>query len=137
VDTRERGQDYLGRRQWERLRVLRPGADSVSVNDPVGSAVCYPEIITIAGVLASPHYWQAVAADYATDRAAFREIVRRLRCSGSGSGSDFEDYSHVWPTRRHPLSDWADSIRYEQRRREHAGSGPNSWSGTTNRANGG
>jgi hypothetical protein len=49
VDTWERsnGFDQLGFLQWERLRVLRPGANSVSLNDPVAAVVCYPEIITI------------------------------------------------------------------------------------------
>jgi hypothetical protein len=39
---------HLARRQWERLHILRPGADSVSLHDPLAHAVCYPEIITIA-----------------------------------------------------------------------------------------
>jgi hypothetical protein len=117
TDTWERSNssDGLGMTQWERIRVLRPGATSISQHDPVASAVCYPEIVMMAGVLASP-YWQAVATEPFADRTAYTEINRRLRDSG-------ERFGNVWPTKRHPLTYWADGLRLEKQRRERAAEG--------------
>jgi hypothetical protein len=65
----------------------------------------------MAGVLASP-CWQAIATEPFADRAAFTEINRRLREGG-------ERFGTVWPTKRHPLTYWADGLRLDKQRREH------------------
>jgi hypothetical protein len=88
----------LGRHDWERIGILRPGADTVGQNDPLAHAVRYPEIVIIAGVLASPE-WQTTAA--ARREAAFAEIARRVALDG-----------YSWqPHARHPLSHWANDNR--------------------------
>ncbi|MEV5721094.1 hypothetical protein AB0L41_45130 [Amycolatopsis mediterranei] len=69
-------------------------------------------------MLASPH-WQAIAAEPFADRTAFTEINRRLRESG-------ERFGNVWPTKRHPLTYWADGLRLYKQRREYA-QNPPSW----------
>jgi hypothetical protein len=80
----------------------------------VAFAVCYPEIVMMAGVLASP-YWQAIAAEPLAGRAAFTEINRRLRESGERIGN-------IWPTKRHSLTYWADGLRLDKQRHEYASS---------------
>src|SRR5205814_3606244 len=109
-------------RQWERIRTLRPGATSISQHDPLAPAVCYPEIIMMAGVLASP-YWQDIATQPFADRAAFTEIGRRLRESG-------EQFGNIWPTKRHPLTYWAEGLQLDKQRREYA-QNPPSWPRTS------
>jgi hypothetical protein len=95
----------LGRQQWERLHILRPGADRVSLHDPLAHAVCYPEIISIASVLASPH-WQTAASDRATTHNAYAEIARCLTVSD-------EDRYNIFPAGRHPLTCWSEDLRLE------------------------
>lgn len=88
----------LGPHDWERIGILRPGADTVGHNDPLAHAVRYPEIVIIAGVLASPE-WHATAT--ARREAAFAEIARRVALDG-----------YSWqPNARHPLSHWANDHR--------------------------
>jgi hypothetical protein len=114
ADTWERGNRF-GDRQWARLRVLRPGADNVSFRDPVAHAVCYPEIVTIASVLASPH-WQAVASDLFTENTVYTEIIRRM-CEGKQPGY-LDDGGGIWPTKRHPLRYWAETHQRARRDRD-------------------
>lgn len=56
VDAWDRMHHYgsFGRHDWARIRILRPGTDTISERDPLAQAVRYPEIVIIAGVLASP-----------------------------------------------------------------------------------
>lgn len=88
----------LGPHDWERIRILRPGTEVIGKNDPLAHVVRYPEIVVIAGVLASPQ-WQATAIDQRD--VAFAEIARRVALDG-----------YSWqPQVRHPLSYWVASAR--------------------------
>jgi hypothetical protein len=88
----------LGPHDWERIRILRPGTDTIAEGNPLAQAVRYPEIVIIAGVLASPQ-WQAMAT--ARREAAFAEIARRVALDG-----------YSWqPQARHPLTYWANRQR--------------------------
>ncbi len=62
--------------------------------------MCYPDIITIASVLASPH-WQAIAADPSAENIVYTEIIRRLR--GREDHAPFDGAGAIWPSSRHPL----------------------------------
>ncbi|MCE3551946.1 hypothetical protein LWC33_10800 [Pseudonocardia sp. RS11V-5] len=98
---------FLRPYQWQRAHVLRPGTVEVSQHEPLAHAVCYPEIITIAGVIASPH-WQPQTSG--ATHPAHTEIHRRLATLA-------EQHYGFSPPKRHPLTDWSESHRYEQRLR--------------------
>ncbi|UJW29829.1 hypothetical protein L3Q67_31995 [Saccharothrix sp. AJ9571] len=85
-----------------------PRADSSQAGSITAAhAVCYPEIITIASVLASPH-WHTVAANPFTENAVYTEIIRRIR---EGEHPDpFDDTGALWPSSRHPLRYWAPTM---------------------------
>lgn len=97
--------EFFGHVEWARLQIVRPGARQVSSTDPLVQAIRYPEIITVAGVLASP-LWQQVACDRLTRQQAFDEVGRRL------GRADYDWH----PPKRHPLTYWAEGVE-EQRRR--------------------
>ncbi|MEV0049471.1 hypothetical protein AB0H34_03120 [Saccharopolyspora shandongensis] len=98
---------FLGRYEWKLLEIIRPGACEVSTRDPLAHAIRYPSIVTIAGVLASPH-WQQKASFLSTQCEVFDEIGRRI-------GRD--DYG--WqPPKRHPLTYWADELEHQRIRVE-------------------
>ncbi|RKT88110.1 TniQ protein [Saccharopolyspora antimicrobica] len=96
---------FLGRHEWKLLEIFRPGAREVSTRDPLAHAIRYPSIVTIAGVLASPH-WQQKASFWDTKQQAFDEIGRRI---------GQRDYGwHPW--KRHPLTYWAEELEHERTR---------------------
>lgn len=95
-------------RNW--LTTIRPAADHISSQDPLAHAICYPAIVTIASVLASPT-WQAAASHRSTAQDAFDEIGRRIRRT---VGADYE-----WqPWKRHPLTHWAENQQHQRRHAE-------------------
>jgi hypothetical protein len=112
---------FLSYREWDWLRVFRPGADEVSLHDPLAHAIRYPTIVTIAGVLASP-VWQAAASDWATRHDPFDEVGRRV--SQLISDDDFPR-NHRWrPPKRHPLTYWAEGLQEQRRRAEREANSP-------------
>lgn len=112
VHAWQRGEDRLGRRQWERIDILRPGTERVSSNDPITHAVCYPDIITIASVLASP-FWQNTATDPRTETTAVAEILRRIHEREMPDPYD-NTGATIWPV----IRDWARGLQRDRRHRD-------------------
>ncbi|MCR6488245.1 hypothetical protein M8542_35990 [Amycolatopsis sp. OK19-0408] len=74
-----------------------PGLTRVSLGDSAAHPVCCPDIITIASVLASPH-WQAIAANPLTENTVCTEVIRRL--CGGGDHDPFDAAAAIWPSNR-------------------------------------
>lgn len=76
-DRQDRIRRHLTTRQRARVERLRPGTERLNATDPLAHIACFPEIITVAGVLASP-YWHTPDYSHPLSQAATTEIQRRL-----------------------------------------------------------
>jgi hypothetical protein len=87
--------------RWNRRRHLFIRENAERLPWSYDAAACYPEVVALLSVLASPHWWRMALSDNPADRQRF---YRQTAANG---------ITHGEPERNRPLNTWIDRHRQD------------------------